>query len=68
MATQASTLYANNIRHMLADLTPTGNSPVITADSMIVAFVFSAGVGLLAGLVPAFKAYRTPVATNLVAA
>jgi len=44
--------------HLLADLTPTGNSPVITAESMMMAFAFSAGVGLLAGLIPALKASK----------
>ena len=43
---------------LLADLTPTGNAPVITAESMILAFIFSACVGLLAGLIPAIKASR----------
>jgi putative ABC transport system permease protein len=42
----------------LANLTPTGNAPVITPESMMVAFAFSACVGLLAGLIPAFKASR----------
>jgi putative ABC transport system permease protein len=43
---------------LLADLTPTGNSPVITAEAMMTAFAFSACVGLLAGLIPAFKASK----------
>lgn len=43
---------------LLADLTPTGNSPVVTANAMIMAFAFSACVGLLAGLIPAFKASK----------
>jgi ABC-type antimicrobial peptide transport system permease subunit len=43
---------------VLTRLTPTGNSPVITLESMIMAFTFSALVGLLAGLIPAFKASR----------
>ncbi|HMJ88796.1 MAG TPA: ABC transporter permease [Candidatus Acidoferrum sp.] len=43
---------------VLADLTPTGNMPVITVEAMIMAFAFSAGVGLLAGLIPAIKASR----------
>jgi putative ABC transport system permease protein len=41
---------------VLADLTPTGNSPVITVNAMVLAFLFSAVVGLLAGLIPAIKA------------
>jgi putative ABC transport system permease protein len=43
---------------VLADLTPTGNSPVITAEAMITAFAFSACVGLVAGLIPAVKASK----------
>ena len=43
---------------VLADLTPTGNSPVITVNAMIMAFAFSACVGLVAGLIPAIKASR----------
>lgn len=36
----------------------TENTPVITIDAMLVAFVFSAVVGVLAGLVPAFRAAK----------
>jgi putative ABC transport system permease protein len=43
---------------LLADLTPTGNSPVITVEAMITAFTFSAVVGLVAGLIPAMKASK----------
>jgi putative ABC transport system permease protein len=43
---------------LLADLTPTGNMPVITVEAMVMAFAFSAGVGLLAGLIPAVKASK----------
>jgi putative ABC transport system permease protein len=43
---------------LLASLTPMGNSPVVTAESMVVAFAFSAVVGLVAGLIPAFKASK----------
>jgi ABC-type antimicrobial peptide transport system permease subunit len=43
---------------LLADLTPTGNMPVITVEAMMMAFAFSAGVGLLAGLIPALKASK----------
>jgi putative ABC transport system permease protein len=39
-------------------LTPTGNSPVITVEAMSMAFTFSAVVGLIAGLIPAFKASK----------
>ena len=40
---------------------PTGNDPVITWSAMAVAFGFAAGVGVLAGLFPAFKAARMNV-------
>jgi putative ABC transport system permease protein len=43
---------------MLERLTPQANAPVITAEAMVVAFVFSACVGMLAGLIPAIKASR----------
>ena len=39
-------------------LTPTSNTPVITLPAMVVAFAFSACVGVVAGLIPAFKAAR----------
>jgi len=38
--------------------TPTDNAPQITVASLFVAFCFSAGTGLLAGLLPAVKASR----------
>jgi putative ABC transport system permease protein len=37
---------------------PTDNTPVITADAMILAFLSSVAVGVLAGLMPAFKAAK----------
>jgi ABC-type antimicrobial peptide transport system permease subunit len=43
---------------LLRDLTPTGNAPVITWNAMLMAFVFSACVGLVAGLIPAIKASK----------
>ena len=43
---------------LLAFVSPTENTPVITANSMLIAFLFSALVGMLAGLIPAFKAAR----------
>jgi putative ABC transport system permease protein len=39
-------------------VSPGENTPVITADSMVMAFCFSAGIGVLAGLFPAFKAAK----------
>jgi len=43
---------------ILAFVSPTENTPVITANAMGIAFLFSALVGMLAGLIPAFKAAR----------
>jgi putative ABC transport system permease protein len=42
--------------HVLTLVSPTENTPVITVEAMSVAFLFSAAVGVLAGLIPAFKA------------
>ena len=44
--------------HVLSWITPTANEPVITPMALIVAVSFSAAVGILAGLFPAFKAAR----------
>lgn len=43
---------------ILVLISPTENSPIITVDAMVVAFAYSAGVGILAGLIPAFKAAK----------
>jgi ABC-type antimicrobial peptide transport system permease subunit len=43
---------------LLKVLTPTGNTPQITTDSMLVAVLFSACVGIAAGLFPAIKAAK----------
>ena len=43
---------------VLETITPTANAPVITPMAMIVAVAFSAAVGVVAGLFPAFKAAR----------
>jgi putative ABC transport system permease protein len=43
---------------LLGIISPTENTPVITLTAMSVAFAFSAAIGVLAGLVPAFKAAR----------
>ena len=45
----------------IAWVAPTGNDRVITWTAMGVAFAFAAGVGVLAGLFPAFKAARMNV-------
>ncbi len=44
--------------HLIASFSPTDNAPIITFTAMFVAFGFSALVGVLAGLFPAFKASR----------
>ncbi len=43
---------------LLAALAPFDFTPVIEAQAMLISFLFSAGVGVLAGLYPAFKAAR----------
>ena len=43
---------------ILAVISPTANNPVITWQARAVAVAFSAGVGILAGLLPAIKAAR----------
>jgi len=43
---------------LLAVVSPAQNSPVITPMAMLVAVIFSAAVGIIAGLFPAFKAAR----------
>ena len=37
-------------------LAPTENTPIVTLTALLVAFAFSVAVGVLAGLIPAFKA------------
>ncbi|MDX1952047.1 MAG: ABC transporter permease [Verrucomicrobiota bacterium] len=44
--------------HILALITPTGNTPQITPEAMLIAVAFSASVGVIAGIFPAFKAAR----------
>ena len=39
-------------------LAPTGNTPVITSEAMILGVLFSAAVGVAAGLFPAKKAAK----------
>ena len=43
---------------LIVALSPTENTPVITVESLMLAFAFSVGVGILAGLFPAFKAAK----------
>jgi len=46
---------------LISFLTPTDNAPIITAGSMTLAFSVSATIGVLAGLLPAFRAARMNV-------
>jgi putative ABC transport system permease protein len=39
-------------------ISPADNTPVITVNSCVLAFIFSVCVGILAGLIPAFKAAK----------
>jgi len=43
---------------LLEQISPTANAPVITTGAMMLAVAFSAAVGIIAGLFPAFKAAR----------
>jgi len=43
---------------ILAEISPSANAPVITPMAMAVAVAFSAAVGIIAGLFPAFKAAK----------
>ena len=42
----------------LSSFTTDGTAPVITTGALLVAFLFSASIGVLAGLFPALKAAR----------
>lgn len=44
--------------NVLGLISPTGNTPVVTWQAQAIAVAFSAGVGIVAGLFPAFKAAR----------
>jgi putative ABC transport system permease protein len=44
--------------NILAFLSPTQNAPVIVPEAMLIAVLFSAAVGILAGLFPAIKAAK----------
>ncbi len=43
---------------LLVILSPTENTPVITVNAMVLSFIASAVVGVLAGLLPAIKAAK----------
>lgn len=44
--------------HLISVVSPTENTPVVTFTALSVAFLFSAGIGVLAGIIPAVKASR----------
>jgi len=44
--------------NLLTVISPTENTPIITVEAMALAFIFSACVGVLAGIIPAFKAAK----------
>ena len=54
----AGMLASYSLVELLATISPTDNTPVITVNAMIIAFLFSVLVGVVAGLVPALKAAR----------
>jgi putative ABC transport system permease protein len=49
---------SHGLVYLLEYLTPSQNAPVIHLDALLVAFGFSACVGILAGLYPAVKAAK----------
>jgi putative ABC transport system permease protein len=50
---------------LISNLTPTDNDPVVTVGSMSLAFAASVLIGILAGLIPAFRAARMNVIQSL---
>ncbi|MDB6121489.1 MAG: hypothetical protein JWQ71_482 [Pedosphaera sp.] len=54
----AGLLASMGLVNFLQFLSPTENTPVITLNAMAMAFAFSVGIGILAGLFPAFKAAK----------
>jgi len=49
---------AYGLVHFLGSLSPTENEPIVTVTALTVAFLSSVSIGILAGLIPAFKAAR----------
>lgn len=43
---------------LIATVSPTDNTPIVTFGALSMAFLFSAGIGVLAGIIPAVKACR----------
>jgi putative ABC transport system permease protein len=54
----AGLLASYGIVQILVFMSPTENTPVITVEAMVVAFLFSVIVGILAGIFPALKAAK----------
>ncbi len=54
----AGLITSSMLVRLLVAMSPTENTPVITMQSMGMAFAFSVGVGVLAGLFPAIKAAK----------
>jgi len=54
----AGLAFSHALVQILSLVSPTENTPVITIEAMLLAFVFSALVGVLAGLIPAFRAAK----------
>ena len=54
----AGLLASGGLVRVLSLISPTGNTPVVTWQAQLLAVAFSAGVGILAGIFPAFKAAR----------
>ncbi|HRZ35605.1 MAG TPA: ABC transporter permease [Candidatus Paceibacterota bacterium] len=46
------------LTRLISTFSPTDNAPIVTLTAMLVAFGFSVAIGILAGLVPAFRASR----------
>ena len=54
----AGLLASGGLVYLLGVISPTENTPVMTFEAMAVAFIFSALVGIVAGITPAFRAAR----------
>ena len=54
----AGLLASQGLVRILTLISPADNTPIITVDAMLLAFSFSVGVGILAGIFPGIKAAR----------